>query len=120
MNLRDLLLRVRALAAPRRVERELDEELAFHLERETQRQIANGLSPADARDAALARFGPVALAADPRPAPPGAPRAPAPGGPPRRSGSPRPRHRLRRRLDARHSLRASLVSPGAARRSHHR
>ena len=49
MNLRDLYLRVRALAAPRRVERELDEELAFHLERETQRHIADGLSAEDAR-----------------------------------------------------------------------
>ena len=64
MNLRDLFLRVRALAAPRRVERELDEELAFHIERETQRHIADGLSPADARTRALARFGSVALAAD--------------------------------------------------------
>ncbi len=64
MNLRDLFLRVRALAAPRRVERELDEELAFHLERETQRHIADGLSPADARARARARFGSVALAAD--------------------------------------------------------
>ena len=35
MNLRDLFLRLRALVAPRRVERELDEELAFHIERET-------------------------------------------------------------------------------------
>ena len=31
MNVRDLLLRIRALAAPHRVERELDEELAFHI-----------------------------------------------------------------------------------------
>jgi hypothetical protein len=31
MNLRDLFLRVRALAAPRRVDRELDEEIAFHI-----------------------------------------------------------------------------------------
>jgi predicted permease len=64
MNLRDLFLRVRALVAPRRVERELDEELAFHIEYDTQRHIANGLSPADARARALARFGPVPLAAD--------------------------------------------------------
>ena len=40
MNFRDLILRIRALVAPRRVERELDEELAFHLERDTQRHIA--------------------------------------------------------------------------------
>jgi predicted permease len=64
MNLRDLFLRVRALAAPRSVERELHDELAFHLEREIQKQIANGLTPADARTRALARFGPVPLAAD--------------------------------------------------------
>ena len=32
MNLRDLFLRIRALVAPHRVERELDEELAFHTE----------------------------------------------------------------------------------------
>jgi predicted permease len=64
MNLRDLFLRVRALAAPRRVERELHDELAFHIERETERQIAAGLSPTDARARALARFGSVPLAAD--------------------------------------------------------
>ena len=64
MNLRDLLLRLRAVVAPRRVERELDEELAFHIEREAQKHIAAGLSPADARTRALARFGPVPLAAD--------------------------------------------------------
>jgi predicted permease len=64
MNLRDLLLRIRALVAPRRVERELDDELAFHIERETQKHISSGLSPIDARTRALARFGPVPLAAD--------------------------------------------------------
>ena len=64
MNLRDFRLRLRALLAPRRVERELDEELAFHIERETQKQIANGLSPADARARARARFGSPALVAD--------------------------------------------------------
>jgi ABC-type lipoprotein release transport system permease subunit len=47
MNLRDLFLRIRALVAPQRVERELDEELAFHIERETQKHIAAGLSPVD-------------------------------------------------------------------------
>jgi len=64
MNRRDLFLRVRALIARRHVERELDEELSFHVERETQKHIAAGLSPADARARALARFGPVPLAAD--------------------------------------------------------
>lgn len=35
MTLRDLWLRIRALATPRTVDRELDEELAFHVEMET-------------------------------------------------------------------------------------
>jgi predicted permease len=64
MAFRDLKLRARALFAPRRVERELDEELAFHLDRETQKLIGQGLSPAEARARALRRFGPVPLAAD--------------------------------------------------------
>jgi predicted permease len=64
MTVRDLKLRIRALIAPSRVERELDEELKFHLDRETQKHIDNGMSPADARLRALARFGSVPLAAD--------------------------------------------------------
>src|SRR4026209_196658 len=64
MTLHDLKLRIRALVAPRRVERELDDELAFHIERETQKHISSGLSPIDARTRAPARFGPVPLAAD--------------------------------------------------------
>ena len=60
MNLRDLFLRIRA-GAPHRVERELHEELAFHIERETQKRIGAGLSSVDARTRALARFGPVPL-----------------------------------------------------------
>jgi predicted permease len=64
MTVRDLLLRMRALWAPHRVERELDEELTFHVEREMHRHVAAGLSPADARTRALARFGSIPLAAD--------------------------------------------------------
>ena len=64
MNFRDLKLRARALVAPNRVERELDEELSFHLERETQKLIEQGVDPADARAQASASFGPVPLAAD--------------------------------------------------------
>ncbi len=45
MTLRDLFLRLRALAFPRRVEQELDEELAFHIEREAQKHIARGVRP---------------------------------------------------------------------------
>ena len=64
MTRRDLKLRVRALFAPRRVERELGEELDFHIQREVEKHIAGGLSPEDARARALARFGSVALAAN--------------------------------------------------------
>ena len=64
MKLRDLFLRLLAMVAPRRVERELDEELAFHIERDTHKHIAAGLSPIEARTRAIARFGSVALAAD--------------------------------------------------------
>ena len=64
MNLRDLKLRLRALFAPGRVERELGEELAFHIEQEARKLVAEGMSPAEARAVALKRFGPVPLAAD--------------------------------------------------------
>ena len=64
MNFRDLKLRLHAVIARRRIERDLDEELSFHLERETQKHLANGLSPAEARARARARFGSVPLAAD--------------------------------------------------------
>ena len=64
MNLPDLKLRVRALISSRAVERELDDELAFHIECETRKLIESGLSAAEARQRAVARFGPVPLAAD--------------------------------------------------------
>jgi predicted permease len=64
MILRDLVLRIRAVVAPRRVERELAEELSFHIDRETQKHIAAGVRPREARRRALARFGPVPLVAD--------------------------------------------------------
>jgi hypothetical protein len=64
MNLTDLRLRVRALFTPAKVERELDDELAFHIECETRKLMAGGLPAAEARRRALARFGPVPLAED--------------------------------------------------------
>jgi predicted permease len=64
MDFRDLKLRVRALFAPGRVEHDLHDELAFHIERETQKHIANGLSPAEARMRARARFGSMTVTAD--------------------------------------------------------
>jgi predicted permease len=64
MGLRDLKLRLRALATHRRVERDLDDELAFHLEREARKLIGEGMAPERARAAARVRFGPTALVAD--------------------------------------------------------
>jgi predicted permease len=59
-----MLLRLRALLAPRRVERELDDELAFHIEREAHEHMAQGMNREDAQLLARARFGSVPLAAD--------------------------------------------------------
>ncbi len=59
-----LKLRLRALLLTSRVERELDEELAFHLEREAQKCIEQGMAPEEARRLARARFGSAALRAD--------------------------------------------------------
>lgn len=64
MTVRDLKLRVRALLRRNRVDQELDEELAFHLDRETKKLIDRGMTPADARQRALAHFGSSALTAD--------------------------------------------------------
>lgn len=64
MNRRGLRLRLRALFARRRVERDLAEELEFHIERETQKYIDAGVPAGEARVRARARFGPTALAAD--------------------------------------------------------
>jgi predicted permease len=64
MTRNDLKLRARALLRPNRVEQDLEEELAFHIEREARKLIDEGLTPAEARDRAQARFGPTMLAAD--------------------------------------------------------
>src|SRR5215207_7238478 len=64
MTLNDLKLRARALLRPNRVEQELDEELAFHFDREARKLIDEGMTPAEARERAQARFGSTALAAD--------------------------------------------------------
>ena len=64
MNLRDLKLRARALFSPNRVERELDAELSFHIEREAQQLVDQGMAPDTARATAHARFGSTTLAAD--------------------------------------------------------
>src|SRR5919106_1427543 len=64
MTLRDLQLRARALFRPNRVEHELNEELAFHIEREARKLIDEGMLPAEARLRAQGRFGSTTLAAD--------------------------------------------------------
>ena len=64
MNLRDWTLRLRALVRPGRAERDLHDELAFHLERETKKLVDEGMPPAEARHVAQARFGSTTLAAD--------------------------------------------------------
>jgi predicted permease len=64
MTFKDLKLRARALLRPSRVEQELDEELAFHIERETRKLIDEGMTPAEARQRARTRFGSTTLAAD--------------------------------------------------------
>ena len=62
--MRDLVLRGRALLNPRRAERELDDELAFHVECETRKLVDRGLDPVEARRQALARFGSRTATAD--------------------------------------------------------
>ena len=64
MNLRDWTHRLRALVMPRRVERDLHDELSFHIERETKKLIDEGMEPARARNTAKARFGSTTVAAD--------------------------------------------------------
>ena len=64
MRFRDLKLRLRALITPGRVERDLHDELSFHVERETTKLIAQGVPPREAHAAARARFGSIAVVAD--------------------------------------------------------
>ena len=59
--LRVIRLRIRSLFQSRRVDQELDAELRDHLERQVQFHLAAGLSPHDARHAALREFGNVPL-----------------------------------------------------------
>jgi predicted permease len=55
-----LTTRLRGLVQRWRAEREIDDELTSHLEMETQANIARGMAPAEARQAALRAFGGVA------------------------------------------------------------
>ena len=55
--LRDLLFRLRSLVARRRADAHLDDELRFHLERETEKYTRAGLSAEEARRRAQLAFG---------------------------------------------------------------
>ena len=57
--LNKLKLRLLALFFKPKMEEELDEEVRFHLEREIENNIARGMSPEEARSAALRSFGGV-------------------------------------------------------------
>jgi predicted permease len=59
-----LFTRLRADFLRDRFDAELDEELRYHLERETERNVANGMSARDARDAARRAMGNVTIAAE--------------------------------------------------------
>ena len=56
MNLSDLLRRWRALTHQDEMNRELDEEMQFHLQRDIDRNVKSGMNPEDARYAALKSF----------------------------------------------------------------
>ena len=58
-RLRIIALRLRALWRGAALDRELDDELQFHLDQQTAENIAKGLAPADARLVALRAFGGV-------------------------------------------------------------
>ena len=60
----DLIYRVRALLGRNRVEEELDAEVRFHIERQTEKYVTSGLSPEDAARQARRAFGGVEAAKD--------------------------------------------------------
>ena len=57
--LRVFRLRLRSLLFSAQVEHELDQEFRHHLERQTEENLASGMSPEDARHSALRAFGGV-------------------------------------------------------------
>ena len=58
------LTRLKALVFRRAVDAELDEELHYHLAREVERNIAGGMSPDAARDAARRAIGNITVATE--------------------------------------------------------
>ena len=57
--LRTIFLRIRSLCQRGEVNREIDEELRFHLEQRTTENIAAGMTPEEAAREARKRFGNV-------------------------------------------------------------
>src|SRR5690349_1276947 len=57
-------IRLRALVFRNRADSDLDEEMRYHLEREIERNLANGMTRADARDAARRAFGNLTVATE--------------------------------------------------------
>jgi predicted permease len=55
--LASFFVRLRAMVNRRAADADIDDELRYHLERETERNVANGMSPAAARHAARRAFG---------------------------------------------------------------
>jgi putative ABC transport system permease protein len=51
------LLRLRALFQKRKLDAEMDQEMCSHIEMQTQENLASGMSPEEARYAALRQFG---------------------------------------------------------------
>jgi putative ABC transport system permease protein len=59
MTLRGVWLKIRSLLRPERVEKELEDELSFHLEMETEQNLSRGMPPIEARREAYVSFGGV-------------------------------------------------------------
>ena len=57
--LKGLIVRLHALAHPRAADQALDSEISFHVDRETEKNIALGMAPDEARRRALVAFGGV-------------------------------------------------------------
>ena len=64
LTLSGILIRLKALVFRSRADADLDEELRYHLEREIERNVANGMTARDARTAALRAFGNVTVATE--------------------------------------------------------
>ena len=58
-GIHDLVFRLRALLFPGSLERDMDDEMAFHLDMETRKYVRQGMSEAAARRRALRHFGSI-------------------------------------------------------------